>query len=36
MTKAWFIRNFQRDGAMTGRVRRHRGETRGLAGPRAQ
>ena len=36
MTKAWFIRNFQRDGAMTGRTRRDAGETRGLAGPRAQ
>jgi NTE family protein len=36
MTKAWFIRNFQRDGAMTGRARRHPGETRGLAGPRAE
>jgi NTE family protein len=29
-------RNFQRDGAMTGRVRRHLGETGGLAGPRAR
>jgi NTE family protein len=29
-------RNFQRDGAMTGSVRRHLGETRGLAGPRAR
>jgi NTE family protein len=29
-------RNFQRGGAVTGRVRRHLGETRGLAGPRAE
>ncbi|HYO04162.1 MAG TPA: patatin-like phospholipase family protein [Mycobacterium sp.] len=29
-------RNFQRDGAMTGRARRHPGGTGGLAGPRAQ
>ena len=29
-------RNFQRDGAMTGSVRRHPGETGGLAGPRAR
>src|SRR6478672_8839174 len=29
-------RNFQQDGAMTGRVRRHLGETDGLAGPRAR
>jgi predicted acylesterase/phospholipase RssA len=31
-----FHRNFQPDGVMTGRVRRHLGETRGLAGPRAE
>ena len=36
MTKAWFIRNFQRDGAMTGRAGRDPGETRGLVGPRAE
>ena len=37
MTKAMvYHRNFQRDGAMTGRARRHPGETRGLAGPRAE
>jgi NTE family protein len=29
-------RNFQRDGAMTGRARRHPGETVGLAGPHAE
>jgi NTE family protein len=29
-------RNFQRDGAMTGRARHHPGEPGGLAGPRAQ
>ena len=29
-------RNFQRGGAMTGRVRPHPGETGGLAGPRAE
>jgi NTE family protein len=29
-------RNFQRDGAMTGRARRHPGETGGLAGPHAE
>jgi NTE family protein len=31
-----FHRNFQPDGAMTGRVRHHLGETRGLAGPHAR
>ena len=31
-----FHRNFQRDGAVTGRARRHPGQTRGLAGPRAE
>ena len=36
MTKAWFIRNFQQDGAMTGRTRRHPGQTRGVFGPRAE
>ena len=37
MTKAWFFTgNFQWDGAMTGRARRHPGKTHGLAGPRAE
>ena len=37
MTKAMVVhRNFQRDGAMTGRARRHPGEIGGLAGPRAE
>ena len=31
-----FHQNFQPDGAMTGRVRHHLGETRGLAGPHAR
>jgi NTE family protein len=31
-----FHRNFQPDGAMTGRIRHHLGETGGLAGPRAR
>ena len=31
-----FHRNFQPDGAMTGRVRHHLGETGGLAGPHAR
>jgi NTE family protein len=37
MTKAMVVhRNFQRDGAVMGRARRHPGEIGGLAGPRAQ